>query len=204
MSDTDDDATAETRPPFIKRASELPSREVVWPGSEEVLSIRTPLSRPLGLVRLGVHHEVLEPGHRSSLPHAEVIEEECVYVLEGHPHAWIDGELHALAPDDIVVFPPGTGIRHTIVNETTSDVRLLVIGERVGVSRARVERFVTWLEETHPEKGPAAEQEPEALLRLANEFEGGRVRGSRGLRESWRVGFVDHVYPRESDFEPED
>ena len=43
--------------------------------------------------------EVLEPGHRSSLPHAEATEEECVYVLEGNPSAWIDGELHPLEPD---------------------------------------------------------------------------------------------------------
>ena len=90
------------RHPCIRRAAELPSRAVVWPDSTEVLSIRTPLSRPLGLVRLGVHHEVLEPGHRSSLPHAESTEEECVYVLEGHPHAWIDDALYPLAPDDIV------------------------------------------------------------------------------------------------------
>jgi len=192
------------RHPCIRRASDQPSGDVVWPGSTEVLSIRTPLSRPLGLIRLGVHHEVLEPGHRSSLPHAERVEEECVYVLEGNPHAWIDGELHALAPDDIVVFPPATGIRHTIVNQTDRDVRLLVIGERVAVSRARVLRFLAWLGVTHPEVGPATDLPPDALLRLANEFEGGRVRENRGLRESWRVGFIDHVYPRESDFELED
>jgi len=195
---------APARPTFIKHTTELPSGEVVWPGSDEVLSIRTPLSRPLGLVRLGIHHEVLKPGHRSSLPHAEVSEEECVYVLEGRPHAWVDGTLHPLGPDDVVVFPPGTGIRHTIVNRTSSDVRLLIVGERVAVSRARVERFVAWLGENHPDALPAASQEPEALLHLANEFEGGKVRESRGLRESWRVGFVDHVYPRESDFEPQD
>lgn len=192
------------RPPFIRHASELESGEVVWPGSDEVLSIRTPLSRPLGLTRLGVHHEVLRPGHRSSLPHAEAIEEECVYVLEGCPEAWIDGTLHPLAPDDIVVFPPGTGIRHTITNPTKSDVRLLIIGERVAVSRERVERFVAWLAASHPELGAAAEQEPEALLRLANDFENGQIKLNRGLRESWRVGFLDHIYPRVCDFEPQD
>ena len=192
------------RPPFIKHASELPQHEVVWPGSDEVLSQRTPLSRPLGLVRLGVHHELLAPGHRSSLPHAEAVEEECVYVLAGRPHAWIDGELHALGPDDIVVFPPGTGIRHTIVNQTDQDVRLLVIGERVAIGRERFERFERWLREVHPEIERADALDPQELLRLANEFEDGRIRAHRGLRESWRVGFLDHLYPRRSDFEPQD
>jgi uncharacterized cupin superfamily protein len=182
--------------------SELPKGDVVWPGSDEVLSIRTPLSRPLGLTRLGIHHEVLEPGHRSSLPHAEASEEECVYVLEGKPEAWIDGELHPLEPDDIVVFTPGTGIRHTITNPTDEPVRLLIVGERVAVGRERVERFVAWLAEEHPEVDHPECVSSDELIVLANEFEGGLVRENRGLRESWRVGFIDYLYERHSDFEP--
>lgn len=192
------------RPEFIRHVRDLPSGDVIWPGSDEVLSIRTPLSRPLGLTRIGVHHEVLAPGHRSSLPHAERTEEECVYVLEGNPSAWIDGELHALEPDDIVVFAPGTGIRHTITNPTQDPVRLLVMGERVAVGRDRVARFVAWLGEHHPEIDHPDELPPDELIVLANEFEKGRVRENRGLRESWRVGFIDHLYPRRSDFEDSD
>jgi uncharacterized cupin superfamily protein len=194
---------SESRPSFIRNVSELENGEVVWPESDEVLAIRTPLSRPLGLVRLGVHHEVLLPGHRSSLPHAEATEEECVYVLEGNPHAWVDGELHALAPDDIVVFQPGTGIRHTIMNPTDSNVRLLIVGERVAVGRERVARFREWFAATHPEIGEPESLSPDELIRHANDFEGGAVRENRGLRESWRVGFIDHLYPRRSDFEPD-
>ena len=190
------------RPDFIRHIRDLPSGDVVWPGSDEVLSVRTPLSRPLGLTRLGIHHEVLAPGHRSSLPHAEATEEESVYVLEGNPSAWIDGELHPLEPDDIVVFPPGTGIRHTITNPTDQPVRLLIIGERVAVGRDRVAKFVAWLAEAHPEIDDPQAQTPDQLTRLANEFEDGLVRENRGLRESWRVGFIDHLYDRRSDFEP--
>jgi uncharacterized cupin superfamily protein len=191
------------RPDFIRHVSELPSREVVWPGSDEILSVRTSLSRPLGLTRLGVHYEVLRPGHRSSLPHAEATEEECVYVLEGRPQAWIDGELHPLGPGDVVVFVPGTGIRHTITNPTDEDVRLLVIGERVAVGRERMARFVAWLGAEHPELGPPEALSPGELIALADEFEGGRVGRHRGLRESWQVGFLDHLYERRSDFEPD-
>jgi uncharacterized cupin superfamily protein len=181
--------------------SELPSRDVVWPGSDEVLSIRTPLSRPLGLTRLGVHYELLPPGHRTSRPHAERTEEECVYVLEGHPAAWIDGELHPLEPNDMVCFAPGTGIQHTITNPSDEPVRLLVIGERVAVSRRRVTRFVAWLGETHPEIDRPDELSPEQLIQLVDEFERGEVTRNRGLRESWQVGLIDHLYDRISDFE---
>jgi uncharacterized cupin superfamily protein len=194
-----------SRPDFIKHVSELPDNGgTVRAGSDEVFSIRTPLSRPLGLVRLGVHHEVLKPGHRTSLPHAETVEEECVYVLEGRPHAWIDGTLYPLRPDDIVVFAPGTGIRHTIVNQTEQDVRLLVVGERAAIGRPRVLKFIHWLKEKHPDlRDPGDLPEPR-LLELVDEFEGGGLSARRILKESWRVGLIDHLFTRRSDIEPDE
>ena len=123
------------RPPFIRHTSELPSSIGKYSHSEEGFSNGTPLSRPLGLSRIGVHHERLEPGHRTSLPHAESLEEELIYVLEGTPDAWVNGELHRLAPGDVVVFPPGTGIAHTFINDTDTDVRLLVVGDNLEANR---------------------------------------------------------------------
>jgi uncharacterized cupin superfamily protein len=93
------------------------------------MSIGSPFARAFGLTRLGIHHELLKPGRRTSYPHAESTEEEFVYVIEGHPDAWIDGELHRLSPGDGVGFPAGTGICHSFINNTDRDVRLLVVGE---------------------------------------------------------------------------
>src|SRR5215472_4016556 len=100
-----------------------------YPGSDELLSISARLGRRLGLTRIGIHHERLPPGRRTSYPHAESAEEEFVFVLEGRPDVWIDGHLHALQPGDSVAFPAGTGICHTFLNNTEDEVRLLVIGE---------------------------------------------------------------------------
>ena len=66
---------------------------------------------------------------RTSYPHAESAEEEFVFVIEGTPDAWIDGNLHALKPGDSVAFPAGTGICHTFINNSDAEVRLMVIGE---------------------------------------------------------------------------
>ena len=63
------------------------------------------------------------------MPHAESAEEEFVYVIEGTPDAWIDGELFRLAPGDGVAFPAGTGIAHSFLNNTDAAVRLIVVGE---------------------------------------------------------------------------
>ena len=105
-----------------------------YPNSEELTTISASFSPHLNLMRLGIHHERLLPGRRVSWPHAEADEEEFVYVLEGTPDLWLDGYLKRLQPGDGVGFPAGTGIAHTFINNSESDVRLLVVGE---ASRAR-------------------------------------------------------------------
>ena len=119
------------RPEFIAHwtALERPDDDH-YPGDDELMSIGAPLGRLLGLTRIGIHHERLLPGRRTSYPHAESAEEEFVFVLEGHPDVWVDGVLHPLSPGDSVAFPPGTGIAHTFMNNTGEEARLLVIGER--------------------------------------------------------------------------
>lgn len=98
-------------------------------GDDERMGFGAALARNFGLTRLGIHHHRLPPGRRSSFPHAEELEEEFVHVLEGTPDVWLDGELHRLKPGDSVGFPAGTGIAHSFINNTETEVRLLVIGE---------------------------------------------------------------------------
>lgn len=123
--------TQPPRPDFIRHWTELEGADDArYPGSDELLSIGAPLARKLGLTRIGIHHERLPPGRRTSYPHAESAEEEFVFVIEGAPDAWIDGHLHRLTAGDAVGFPAGTGLCHSFLNNTDSEVRLLVVGER--------------------------------------------------------------------------
>jgi uncharacterized cupin superfamily protein len=100
-----------------------------YDGDDELMSIGAPFGRHFGLARLGIHHERLLPGRRTSYPHAESAEEEFVYVIAGRPDVWLDGELHRLRPGDAVGFPAGTGICHSFLNNSAREVRLLVVGE---------------------------------------------------------------------------
>jgi uncharacterized cupin superfamily protein len=100
-----------------------------YTGDDELMSIGAPFGRHFGLTRLGIHHERLPPGRRTSFPHAESAEEEFVYIIEGTPDVWIDGHLHRLKPGDAVGFPAGTGVCHTFLNNTESEVALLVVGD---------------------------------------------------------------------------
>jgi uncharacterized cupin superfamily protein len=98
--------------------------------SQELLSIGSPFGRHFGFARLGIHHELVPPGRRTSWPHCESTEDEFVYVIEGTPDVWLDGNLVRLVAGDGVGFPAGTGLCHTFINNTDSDVRLLVVGDR--------------------------------------------------------------------------
>ncbi|OWJ67489.1 cupin domain-containing protein [Inquilinus limosus] len=100
-----------------------------YKGDDELMAIGAPLGRHFGLARIGIHHERLLPGRRTSYPHAESHEEEFVYVIEGTPDVWLDGVLHRLQPGDSVGFPAGTGQCHSFLNNTEVEVRLLVVGE---------------------------------------------------------------------------
>ncbi|MBW8299247.1 MAG: cupin domain-containing protein [Hydrogenophaga sp.] len=100
-----------------------------YDGDDELMAIGAPLARHFGLTRLGIHHERLPPGRRTSYPHAESAEEEFVYVLTGTPDVWLDGALHRLKPGDAVGFPAGTGQCHSFLNNTEEEVTLLVVGE---------------------------------------------------------------------------
>jgi uncharacterized cupin superfamily protein len=58
-----------------------------------------------------------------------------VFVVEGRPDLWVNGEIHALRPGDGVAFPAGTGIAHCLINNSDSDVRLLIVGENIAGDR---------------------------------------------------------------------
>jgi len=118
------------RPPFIANWRDIESPQAhQYSGDDEAMCIGAPFGTHFGLDRIGIHHERLLPGRRTSFPHAESDEEEFVYVIEGEPDVWIDGHLHRLRPGDAVGFPAGTGIAHSFLNNTEAEVHLLVVGE---------------------------------------------------------------------------
>ena len=122
--------TKEERPSCIVHWTEIEGPDNKrYKGDDELMAIGAPLARHLGLTRIGIHHLRVLPGRRTSFPHAESLEEEFVYVLAGTPEVWLDGDVHRLKPGDSVVFPAGTGLAHTFINNSDQEAELLVIGE---------------------------------------------------------------------------
>jgi uncharacterized cupin superfamily protein len=117
------------RPPFIVSSADVPERRHRYPNSQEDMAPARALGRSAGLLQVGIHLVRVEPGTRTSYPHAESAEEEFVYVVEGEIDAWIDGELHRMKAGDFAAFPSGTGICHTFINDGEHDALLLSGGE---------------------------------------------------------------------------
>jgi uncharacterized cupin superfamily protein len=117
------------RPSFIVAARDLPENAHIYPQSTEPMGPVRRMGQLAGLVRLGINLQRLPPGTRSSWPHAEENEEEFVYVVEGQVDAWINGELHPMVAGELAAFPAGTGIAHCFINNSGSEVLLLVGGE---------------------------------------------------------------------------
>jgi uncharacterized cupin superfamily protein len=83
-----------------------------------------------GLKNFGVNLTRLAPKAVSALRHSHKVQDELVYILEGHPTLITNEGRIQLSPGMIAGFRAGTGNAHHLVNETDSDVVYLEIGDR--------------------------------------------------------------------------
>ena len=83
-----------------------------------------------GLTNFGVNLTHLEPGAYSALFHSHAVQDEFVFVLEGHPTLAFGDNQYRLSPGECMGFKAGTGIAHQLVNNTDQVVTYLEIGDR--------------------------------------------------------------------------
>lgn len=83
-----------------------------------------------GLSGLGVHLIEVQPGHETTEFHCHYHEEECVYVLEGEAEAHIGDQVYSVKAGDFIGYRAG-GEAHTLVNNSASVLRCLVVGQRL-------------------------------------------------------------------------
>lgn len=92
--------------------------------------VKKPLGDLFGLANFGVNLTRLAPGAVSALRHAHTLQDEFVYVLEGHPTLVTDAGDTPLNPGMCAGFKAGTGDGHQLVNRTGEDVVYLEVGDR--------------------------------------------------------------------------
>lgn len=83
-----------------------------------------------GLTNFGVNLTRLLPGAISALRHAHSVQDEFIYILQGHPILITDEGETALSPGMCAGFKAGTGNAHQLLNQTTEEVIYLEVGDR--------------------------------------------------------------------------
>lgn len=106
--------------------SELDHRKLFSKNNEE-LSSTAVLSDVLGFKDIFVHHEIIPPGKRTSLPHYHTKKEEMIIVLKGTPTVMSGGLATELKPGDFIGFLPNSKIPHFIKNDSNQIAEVLVI-----------------------------------------------------------------------------
>lgn len=107
----------------------FPETSFNYTGDSENFSYGVCLSRKFGLKSIAIWLERLPSGNRSSWPHAHSVEEEFAFILKGKASIWLDGEIHQKDAMTAVDFKAGSGIAHTIMNQSAEDIYYLCVGE---------------------------------------------------------------------------
>jgi uncharacterized cupin superfamily protein len=111
---------------FVVNAAEAGARWVERPGFGKRCLLE-PEDEPFAEV--GIHLSVIGPGDRSTLYHAEEVQEDFL-VLRGSCTAILEEEERRLGQWDFVHCPAGT--RHVFVNDGSEPCVLLMVGARTG------------------------------------------------------------------------
>ncbi|MEM1433846.1 MAG: cupin domain-containing protein [Pseudomonadota bacterium] len=90
-----------------------------------------------GLTGLGINIVHLEPGQASSDRHWHLHSDEFCLVLSGEATLYDDAGSHTLCEGDAACWPAGAENAHTLVNETSETIHVLVAGTNPAVDEVR-------------------------------------------------------------------
>lgn len=107
----------------------IPNDSYSYPNDNETFTNGVCLSRKFGMKNIAVWLERMPVGKRSSWPHAHSVEEEFVFVLEGQPIVWLNGEEIEVSSYMAIDFKAGSGVAHTLINKSEDYIYYLCVGE---------------------------------------------------------------------------
>ena len=112
-----------------------PRTSSIYPTKEQQAMVEGRNKRSLGplfgLQNFGMNHTTLQPGASSSIQHYHSKQDEMIYILSGTATLQLDDSEITMNPGDVMGFPAGQPMLHSIINRSTSEnLEYLEIGDR--------------------------------------------------------------------------
>jgi len=122
------------RPHYIKHWTDVEAPEQVRPPMmDEAFGYVGEFAPEANISHLRIAHMRLPPGVRAYPPMALRSLEIFAFVLEGTPDLWADGHLYRLNEGDGICLASHTGIVHSVMNNSDSEVRFLSVTEPIAL-----------------------------------------------------------------------
>jgi uncharacterized cupin superfamily protein len=127
------------KPPAFDPADVPESNATILPEplrAKQLKRFNRRLGDQAGLKNYGVNLTRIIPGGQSSYRHAHTKQDEFIYVLSGEVVLETNAGAQTLSSGMCAGFPAGTGDAHRFINRSSSDVLLLVVGDRTAGDEA--------------------------------------------------------------------
>ena len=92
---------------------------------------RARLGRQAGAEHLGASMYEIPPGEATFPYHSHAANEEMLFVFAGRPSVRTPAGWRALAPGDVVAFPPGEDGAHQVANRSEEPARVLLVSTMI-------------------------------------------------------------------------
>ncbi len=115
--------------PILNGFKNIPKESYSYPNDSETFGFGICLSRHFKMKNVAIWLEELPSGKRSSWPHAHSHEEEFVYILSGSATIKLNDKLFVCDAGWGIDFKAGSGVSHTIINDSEQSVFYLCVGQ---------------------------------------------------------------------------
>jgi len=119
------DTNAELRAKLIRNFNEVEKTREQRAPLYDSLCVR--LARGTAATKLGMSHDIVEPGMRACPYHFHCAQEEAFVILKGEGTLRVAGEMLPVKAGDTIFIPPGPDYPHQLINTSDAPLEYLSI-----------------------------------------------------------------------------
>jgi len=107
--------------------ADIPQEPLPAPGGTSFGGVRQRIGSAVGAEKLGYGVFTIPPGSTAFPAHAHTVNEEMIYILEGHGTLRFGLERVVVGAGTFIACPSGGDLPHQLINDSAEDLRYLVV-----------------------------------------------------------------------------